>query len=65
MLFGLFFLVCLSLTWMLGSNLAKAPSIYADPSDEGYNAIRLGTPSPTTIAPTYKARQRFVGLGGY
>ena len=60
-----FFLVCLSLTWMLGSNLAKAPSFLPTPRMRVTIAIRLGTPSPTTTAPAYYARQRFVGLGGY
>ena len=44
--------------------MTKTPSMYADPSNEGYNAIRLGSPSPSTTAPTYNARQRFDGLGG-
>ena len=41
-----FFLVCLSLTWMLGSNLAKAPSFFADPSNEGYNCNKTWHPLP-------------------
>ena len=49
---GFFFLVCLSLTWMLGSNLAKAPSFLPTPQMRVTIAIRLGTPSPTTTAPT-------------
>ena len=32
-----FFLVCLSPTWMSGPNVTKTPSMYADPSNEGYN----------------------------
>ena len=32
-----FFLVCLSLIWMSGSNMTKTPSLFADPSNEGYN----------------------------
>ena len=44
--FHFFFLVCLSLTWMLGSNLAKAPSMYADPSYEGYNCNKTWHPLP-------------------
>ena len=34
---SVFFLVCLSLTWMSGPNVTKTPSMYADPSNEGYN----------------------------
>ena len=48
-----------------GQIVTKTPSMYADPSNEGYNAIRLGSTSPSTIAPTYNARQRFDGLVGY
>ena len=33
----IFFLVCLSLIRMSGPNLTKTPSLFADPSNEGYN----------------------------
>ena len=59
-----FFLVCLSLTWMLGSNLAKAPSIYADPSDEGYNCNKTWHPLPNYYRTDVLRPSTFRWFGG-
>ena len=44
----------------------KTPSLFADPLNEGYIAIRLGSPRPSTNAPSRTdVRQRFDRMGGY
>ena len=60
----IFFLVCLSLTWMLGSNMARAPSMYADPSYEGYNCNKTWHPLPNYYRTDVLRPSTFRWFGG-
>ena len=59
-----FFLVCLSLTRMLRSNLAKAPSFFADPSNEGYNCNKTWHPLPNYYRTDVLRPSTFRWFGG-
>ena len=59
-----FFLVCLSLTWMSGPNVTKTPSMYADPSNEGYNCNKTWHPLPNYFRTDVLRPSTFRWFGG-
>ena len=58
------FFFCLSLIWMSGSNMTKTPSLFADPSNEGYNCNKTWLPLPNYYRTDVLRPSTFRWFGG-